>query len=105
MERKDIEKFLKEKKGYDENDIAEFWEEYLIVDPNFEYTERELDMFACKKGDEMDYREVDKILQEMEKSELFSDENIERIQKKLKDKYLGREDELESWQRRLLKTF
>lgn len=96
MEKEAIEKFLKEVKEYDENDIAEFWKDYLIVDPNFEYTERELDMFACKKGDEMDYREVDRMLREVAESELFSDENIERIRKKLKEKYLDRDDELES---------
>ena len=85
MERKDIEKFLKEKKGYDENDIAEFWEEYLIVDPNFEYTERELDMFACKKGDECDGEKIKKILWEID--DLFSDEEFEKTKKELREWY------------------
>lgn len=77
MERKDIEKFLVEKKGYNENDIAEFWEDYLEIDPNFEYTEKELDVLVCDKKSRMDYREVNKLLEEVGKSELLSNKNVE----------------------------
>lgn len=101
MERNDIEKFLKEKKGYDDSDIAEFWEGYLIVDPNFEYTEWELDAFAFGKGLNLDYRDVDNLLKEVGKSELFSDEKMDVILDDLEEAYPGYKDwyyeKINSW--------
>lgn len=61
MEREVVEKFLREKKEYDDNDIAEFWKEYAEI--GLEFTEEELDSITYKKGEEREYFDFDKMIQ------------------------------------------
>lgn len=77
MKREAVEKFLMEKKKYEQSDMAEFWEWYLQVDPNLECTEGDLDALVSKKGSKINWDEINKIFEDIDR--LFSDEKMDII--------------------------
>lgn len=100
MEKEAIIKFLKEKKGYDEDDIAEFWEIYEQVDPNFEFTERELDILIEEKWAKVaiDWEGIDSIFETVDR--LYSEEDVEKILKRIRKKEYGIDELVElNWKK------
>lgn len=100
MEKEAIIKFLKEKKGYDEDDIAEFWEIYEQVDPNFEFTERDLDAFAWegkysnRRGFDELLRDFSKVLAEANEKtrKMLGEEEWKRITEGIEDNQINSEN-------------
>lgn len=77
MGKEAIEKFLKEKKGYDEDDIADFWEWYLRAESCIELTQDDLDVFVSRKGVKINWTELNKIFKEVDR--LFPGEKLDII--------------------------
>lgn len=101
MEREAIEKFLMEKKEYGQGDMAEFWDWYLQADPNFEFTERELDILIEEKGTNIDWEGIDNIFRTVD--ELYSEEETERILKRIRKEMYDIDESVElNWKERFL---
>lgn len=100
MEREAIEKFLMEKKEYEQSDMAEFWEWYLQADPNFEFTERELDILIEEKWAKaaIDWEGIDSIFETVDR--LYSEEETERILKRIRKEEYGIDESVElNWKK------
>lgn len=73
MDKKAVENFLKEKKKYNQNDVNEFWKDYLAIDPKFEYTEEELDVLVEEKGVKIDWEGINESFKEIDR--VYPDKN------------------------------